>query len=319
MKTFLNLLLFTAFVKISFSQTTSIKDSAIQNQLRSYVYALADDSMQGRSTGSAGMYKAAYYIANEMESIGLKPLKEFDQYFQQFDLKIQDTSVTSLNIIGAIPGDSLKHELVIFCAHYDHIGKTNNRNGEDSVYNGANDNASGVAGVLTLASQLINSKPRRTILFIFFSGEESGLLGSSYFASQLLHPDKVISVINFDMIGRGSHPFFTGSNFGNLFKFLNTQLKKENPEFYKKPFFSSEPYQRFPQTYFYRSDNFPFANKKIPAHTIMVTKDDDIHYHQLSDEANTLDYEMMAMLITAVKISVLPIIEGTFTPKRIKL
>ncbi|MFT3846920.1 MAG: M20/M25/M40 family metallo-hydrolase [Lacibacter sp.] len=303
------------FSKSSVSQKdSSSENSAVQKQLKHYVSALAHDSMQGRFTGSTGMYKTADCIVREIKKIGLQPLNNYNQYFQQYQINYQGTALNALNIVGAIYGDSLKDEIVIICAHYDHIGKSNNRNGEDSVYNGANDNASGVAGILYLASELIKSKPQRTILFVFFCGEELGLIGSSYFAERI-NTEKIIAVFNFDMIGRGNRPFLTGSGYGNMFKFLNNQLYKVSPEIYKKNFFKPEPYKQLPATYFLRSDNYPFAVKGVPSHTFMLTTDSDIHYHQLTDEVSTLNFEMMSKLLTAVKLSVSPVIEGRFTPK----
>lgn len=146
------------------------------SQLQFYVSALAHDSMQGRATGSDGMLKAAHFIAEQMKRIGLQIVKTNDGFFQRYGKLSHWDEHEAINVIGAIPGTSKPDELVIFSAHYDHIGKIKSK--KDSVFNGANDNASGTALLLQLASYYAQTKPERTILFIAFSGEELGLKGS---------------------------------------------------------------------------------------------------------------------------------------------
>jgi Zn-dependent M28 family amino/carboxypeptidase len=188
-----------------------------------YITALAHDSMRGRATGISGMYKAAEFIAAEMKAAGLKPLAGNNDFFQYYKLVTKKKSFIAVKVIGAVEGKSLKDEVVIFCAHYDHLGVGFNRRG-DSIFNGANDNASGVAAVLLLAEQVKKLQPERTVLFIAFSGEKIGLRGSEEFVASIKNPELIKAVINFDMIGRGKYAYIIGYEYGNLPRLLNREL-----------------------------------------------------------------------------------------------
>lgn len=308
------LLLFSFSCFYSAAQSHTSDDTAVSNLLKHYVSALAHDSMQGRATGTSGMIKAADFIANEMQAIGLKHVAGNKDFFQIFPVVINGQNKFGMNVMGVLPGDSLKDEIVIISAHYDHIGIEGGKS-KDSVYNGANDDASGVAAVLFLAAELKKIKLQRTVVFIAFSGEELGLLGSEYLVSTL-DAKKITAVFNFEMLGRGKTAFLTGSRYGDVLEILNTQLYAINQGLYGKHFFKNEP--SLNKDFFYRSDNYPFAKKGIPAHTIMVTGDYDQHYHQLSDETETLDYKLMAKIVTASAIAIEPVVSGKQTPKRIK-
>ncbi len=113
------------------------------SQLEFYTSALAHDSMQGRATGTEGMVKAAEFIAKQMKAIGLQPVKTNDGFFQRYGKLSHWDKYEAINVIGAIPGTVKPDEMVIFSAHFDHLGKTKSK--KDSGYNGANDNASGSA------------------------------------------------------------------------------------------------------------------------------------------------------------------------------
>lgn len=293
-------------------------DSIIQQQptqIQFYVSALAHDSMQGRATGTDGMMKAAHFIAQQMKSIGLQPVKTNDVFFQYYGKLSHWDKYEAINVIGAIPGSTKPDELVIFSAHYDHIGTIKSK--KDSVYNGANDNASGTALLLQLASYYMQTKPERTILFIAFSGEELGLKGSEEFAYSI-DENNVRAVINFDMVGRAPKKtvYISGGEYGDVRDVMNKELYNFNKvEFGKKYFNQNSPINAF----FIRSDNYPFALKGIPAHTISVTPDNDQHYHQLSDEKETLDYKLMKELVKTMFIATQPIVNGNAKLRRIKV
>jgi hypothetical protein len=292
-------------------------DSIFQQptQINYYVSALAHDSMQGRATGSEGMLKSAYFIAHQMEKIGLLPVKTNDRYFQHYGKINFWDKYEAINVIGVIPGSSKPDEIVIFSAHYDHIGTIKSK--KDSVYNGANDNASGIALLLQLATYYMQTKPERTILFIAFSGEELGLLGSEEFANSI-DEKTVRAVINFDMVGRSSKKtvYLSGTEYGDVQKVMNNKLYEFNSEQFGKRYFSrNAPMELF----FQRSDNFSFALKGIPAHTVCVTPDNDPHYHQLSDEISTLDFELMHQLTQTMFIATQPIVNGEVKLRRIRV
>ena len=180
---------------------------------------LADDRLEGRRAGTASEQCAGDYIAREFERIGLRPAGE-QGYFQSLplasSLNPHGAGGTGRNVIAALDGtdESLKREWVVIGAHYDHLG--NGGPGslvqERLIHNGADDNASGVAVMLRAAERLARGpRPARSVLFIAFTGEEEGLLGSAYFVT---HPTvgtaPLVGMINLDMVGRlGRGPLIT--------------------------------------------------------------------------------------------------------------
>lgn len=188
-----------------------------------HVRFLASDELKGREAGWPGGRIAGNYILAHLEALGIRPF--LDDYVQPFDAchaerqlrgkrwEVHPDSIAQLrkgvhetlhlrNILGMIPGKRTD-EIVIVGAHYDHIGYDPMLEG-DQIYNGADDNASGVSAVLQIARAFVASgqQPERTVVFAFWDGEEKGLLGSRAFAQTYPHMDRVKAYLNFDMIGR---------------------------------------------------------------------------------------------------------------------
>jgi Zn-dependent M28 family amino/carboxypeptidase len=190
----------------------------------------------------------------------------------------------------------------------------------DTIYNGANDDASGVSAVISLAKyfKALNNN-ERTLLFVAFTGEELGLLGSKYFADDC-EPDSIIAVINIEMIGRGRfsnpRPFVTGYEKSDLFDILNRNYRSVPGKNSEKEFFKVD--KNTNEFLFKRSDNYSFAVKGVPAHSIMVTPSNDEYYHNLNDETKTLDFNLMKKVIRAIAIGTTGLITGKDTPSRIK-
>lgn len=177
----------------------------IAARMKSEVDRLADPAMEGRMTGEPGCVQAATFIAEQMQAIGLTPINGPGMGGESpfhFTYKVPYHGFNSSNLVGLIPGTDpvLKDEFIVFSAHYDHIGKDN----YGVIVPGANDNASGVAGILEAARILLASHPKRSILFLAVSGEEMGLYGSAAFATAPPVPvERIVANINLDMIGRG--------------------------------------------------------------------------------------------------------------------
>ena len=178
---------------------------------------LSSDKMQGRFPGTKGNNDAAAYIAKYFKKYGLKKFN--DNYFQSFSLfvkeglnKVKSDSVKTQNVVGYIEGsdEKLKNEFIVIGAHYDHWGWGGKNSGSKkkdavAIHNGADDNASGVSALLCIAEELSKAavKPKRSIIFISFSGEEEGLLGSKYFVAHLPVEKTAVKVmLNMDMVGR---------------------------------------------------------------------------------------------------------------------
>jgi Iap family predicted aminopeptidase len=318
-------------VQFAAAAQDSLLDSTINKQsLNQLISFIAADSMYGRFTGTEGNAKAAAFIADQLEKAGASPVAGNDGYYMPFTVfpvhdffNVQNTK--AYNIIAALPGKSKPDELIIFSAHYDHIGtkSTYNLKGQnsidarDTIYNGANDNASGVSAMIALAryyGQLKNNE--RTILFIAFSGEELGLMGSRAFATHI-NPHNIVAMLNLEMLGGhawGSYgkPFITGHKFSNLYTILNNELSTLDRKKYGKNFFGIDR-----ESLFHRSDNYPFAEMGVPAHTIMAGSTLDRRYHGMEDEVETLNIKKMAEVVRAIALAARPLIDGSVTPSRI--
>ena len=177
---------------------------------------LADDVLEGRLSGSVGERCTAEYIALEFERIGLSPGGEGGGYLQPVELQSVVTAHApagrGMNVIGVLEGSdpNLRSEAVVLGAHHDHLGHgeifgslAGPADGDDDIHNGADDNASGVGALIAVAEALAASPPARSVVFVTFSGEEFGLLGSSYYAQNPAIPlDRTVAMLNMDMVGR---------------------------------------------------------------------------------------------------------------------
>jgi Zn-dependent M28 family amino/carboxypeptidase len=326
-----NLLLITiaSFTSLYAKSQTSRLDSIINaSEAKKLVEYLASDSMKGRLTGSKEMTDAARFIASEFEKSGTKSFAGLNGYLVPFQFSKNDQSFLGLNVIAALQGKTKPNEVIMFSAHYDHIG-TGSANGDlfrvppehtDSIYNGANDDASGVAAVILLARYFaLLDNNERTLVFCTFSGEELGLYGSKALSAQV-QADHIKAVINIEMIGRnrerGVHPYITGAYLSNLQTLLNDNLATVDVKKYGKHYFTPDPYSE--DQLFARSDNYTFATLGIPAHSIMLASPNDSYYHTVHDEVKTLDFETMTQVIRAIALSAEPLARESAAIKRIR-
>lgn len=276
------------------------------------VTELASDKMEGRQIYTKGNQLASGFIEGQMAQIGLKPFGRLQGFRQEF----QTRGGMANNVVGILPGKSKPEEIVIFSAHYDHIGKDEKAAGADKIYNGANDDASGVVAVLMLAKYFkAMDNNERTLLFVAFTGEEIGGLGSKYLSSQV-NPENVVAMFNIEMIGTESKwgrksAYITGYEMSTFGKILQENVKNSGFAFYP------DPYQK--QMLFYRSDNASLAKAGVPAHSISTSQmDSDAHYHQLTDEVSTLDLDNMTDIIRAIALGAQNIVIGKETPSRLR-
>lgn len=252
-----------------------------------------------RFTGEAGHDKI-FILANSSSALTIELDKEVE-------------SLSLANVAGKIEGKR-KDEIVLFSAHYDHIGIMQPVDG-DSIANGANDNASGTTAVIELARHFSKQpQPERTLLFVAFTAEEAGGYGSQYFSRQL-NPDDIVAMFNIEMIGKPytdgpNSAWITGfdkSSFGELL-----QKSTEGMDYTFHP----DPYPS--QNLFYRSDNATLARLGVPAHTISTTPIDiDKDYHRVTDEFNTIDLSHLTNTINAIAEAAEGIVSGKYTPTRV--
>jgi hypothetical protein len=232
----------------------------------------------------------------------------------KISIKNKLVNMPLFNVAGMIPGKSKAKEIVVFSGHYDHLGIIKSSE-QDSIANGADDDASGVTGMIALAKyykKLNNNE--RTLVFVAFTAEEIGGYGSQYFSSKL-NPDDVVAMFNIEMIGKDSKfgqntAYITGfekSDFGTI---LQKNLKGTEFTFHPDPY----PEQRL----FYRSDNATLAALGVPAHTISTVQiDGDKLYHTVKDDFSSLDVNNILSTIRGIAKSATSIVKGIDTPTRI--
>jgi len=277
--------------------------------VRKHLYTLASDEMEGRKPGTEGIEKAAQYIENEFYRIGLNTYGNLEDYRQRFVYK----DIKMFNLIGVLEGKSKKDEIVIISAHYDHLGVKSSGEG-DLIYNGANDDASGVTGVLALAEYFKKVGNERTIVFVAFTAEEMGLVGSKHFGEGI-DAAKFVAGINLEMIGKvpsfgPNTAWLTGFERSDFGKIVQKNLVGTGYQLFP------DPYTNF--NLFFRSDNASLARLGVPSHTFSTTQiDSDPDYHQVSDEAETLDIAVITETIKAVAKGTESIINGKDTPTRV--
>lgn len=295
-------LLVLHFGVTTFAQTTTeITVSDLKHRLE----ILASDSLEGRRSGTVGCEKAANYIAKEFKRIGLKPLDSAKSYLQHFEFSERAIDTTkkektkTANVVGFIQGNDkkLKNEVVIIGGHYDHLG-WGGKHAMDSVkaiHYGADDNASGTAGLIELAEYFSKNKKKlkRSLLFIAFSGEEEGLHGSIYYTKNPYLPlEKTQTMINMDMIGRmkdsilivegmGSSPYWK-----ELFSSLDTQYFK----------------MRYKPDGVGPSDHSSFYKKNIPVLFYFTGLHKD--YHKASDTKDKVNYNGMNDALKLIRSSI---------------
>ncbi len=275
----------------SVESNVTIQGSDVKNSLE----YLASDELKGRKTGTEGIEKAARFIEKEFQENNIQPY--FETYRDSFEVK----DITGYNIVGYIEGNDpkLKEEFIILGAHYDHVGLEKVVN-NDSIANGANDNASGTVAVLELAKHLAReNNNKRSLMFILFSAEEMGLVGAKHISTRLKAEGlDLYAMINFEMVGvsmtgKDYLAFLTGYEQSNMADKFNEYTNSKVLGFLPQ----ARQYKLFQ-----RSDNYPFFQAfNVPAQTISTfdfTNYD--YYHHVSDESVNIDYKHMTNLIGRV-------------------
>lgn len=289
-----------------------------EDSLRANLKYLASDELEGRSTPSRGLDLAADYIAEQFRRAGLRPTAG-DSYFQTARLdefgaqaaRMQkglpaDAPTTMRNVAGILRGSDpvLRDTYVILSAHYDHVGLATT--GGDRVMNGANDDASGTVSVIEVARALaaLPERPKRSILFITFFGEERGLLGSRYYGQHPLVPVKnTIAHLNLEQVGRTDATEGTKIKTANLTGFDFSSLSTVLVEAAKGAGVQIVKDSSSSDVFFGRSDNQALADLGIPAHTLSVAYSFP-DYHRASDEWDKIDYANMAIINRAIALGV---------------
>ncbi len=270
-------------------------------QMESIMGFLASDELKGREAGTEGIAAAATFIEDSFKK------NKIDPYFDSYRDTLSNFDEVAYNVVGFIEGKDkkLKNEYVIIGAHYDHIGVTQS-NSEDTIANGANDNASGTATVLELARYFGGAKSnKRSIIFALFSAEEKGLLGSKHLAEKLKNADlNLYAMLNFEMVGvplvdKDYLMYLTGYELSNLADVSNSYSEEKVAGFLPKA-------KEF--NLFQRSDNYPFHEAfAVPSQTYSTFDFTNFdHYHKVGDENSLMNFNHMAMIVNKL----IPVMEG---------
>ncbi len=283
---------------------------------------LAADELMGRSATRPEINIAARYISEMFKSFGLKELNGTRDYFQEFEIKTNNPEKLYIakNVLGWIEGTdpALKNEFIVLSSHYDHLGIAATSKMEagksDSIFNGARDNAIGTTAVIDAARYFSKHPTKRSILFITFSGEEMGLLGSKFFADHPLIPLKqMVFNLNND---NASYNDTTAITFVGLGRTNIDDEIKNAAAAYQLTVLKDPIAGRL----FYGSDNAPLAEKGIPACTYSLGMRDfgpsiRDRYHQLSDEIGNFDLRYALRFINCYILSAINIADSPQQPK----
>ena len=299
-------------------------DHVSSNSLRGHLSFIASDALEGRGTPSKGLDLAAEYIASQFRRAGLEPAGD-NGYFQTAPAPMggrpaaaDAKPITVRNVIGILRGSDpiLKDTYVLVTAHYDHLGKRM-INMVDTIYNGANDDGSGTVSVMEIAGALasMKEKPKRSIVFMTFFGEERGLLGSQYYGLHPIFPiAKTVADLNLEQIGRtddseapqiaaASMTGFDFTDLGPIFqaagKAVGISVTKRSP---------------MSDLYFGRSDNQALADHGVPAHTLCVAYEYP-DYHKPSDKWEKVDFDNMAKVDQMVALGLWSMANSESEPK----
>ncbi len=280
--------------------TTEIQGQKLfdKDSLLHHVKILSSDSFEGRRTGTSGASKAKDYIIKKFEALNVQPL--VDDYQQTFSFKARVNTYQGTNILGLVKGSKKPENYIVISAHYDHEGIKNNQ-----IYNGADDDASGISALFAFAEYFKNHPPEHSVILAAFDAEELGLVGSSHFVDNSIIPLEQIKLnINMDMISRNddNELYVTGTAYNDTLKSLISSYKT------LKGFtlLMGHDGKDGLQNWTYSSDHGPFHKKKIPF--LYFGEEDHKDYHQPTDDFENIHPDFYKNAVHTI-ISIFAIID----------
>jgi hypothetical protein len=277
------------------------------DDLRDYEAWLAADERKGRCAGEPGNDEAADWIAAKFEELGLAPLGDDGTYLQHFDFRVRGGKggkmARTQNVVGLWEGSDplLKEQVVVIGAHFDHVGTVESADagriggpvGDDTIWNGADDNGSGTSTLIEVAQAFAESglQPKRSLLFIAFSAEEQGLFGSAHWCREpTIPPERMVAMLNMDMVGRIPPPgkkiemAATGSLENDLWPRLIELSRSAAPSLEFTLQSQSRP----------DSDHASFIDAGVPA--VFIYTGEHADYHRPTDSADKITYDHMEQI-----------------------
>jgi len=295
---------FGQYKAVNNDDPTKYMNTIKADNLKTNLYVVASDEMEGRETGSKGQKKAGKYLIEQYKKNKISFPKGATNYYQPIPASYLNAAYNenlpdSENIWAYIEGSEKPDEVLVISAHYDHVGI---KNGE--IYNGADDDGSGTVAVLQIAEAFQKAKneghgPKRSILFLHVTGEEHGLHGSRFYSENPLFPiSKTIADINIDMIGRRDAEHANTNNYvyaigaDRLSTDLHNITVAQNNKYthLDLDFKFNDP--KDPNHFYERSDHYNFAKRGIPAVFLFNGVHED--YHQKTDEVKKIEFDALA-------------------------
>ncbi len=278
-----------------FANTINSKD------VKEHIYTLASDEFEGRQTGEKGQKLAAEYLVNQYKNFGIKGINGTNNYFQIIPVEALNNKSKnpSENVIAFIEGTEKPNEILVISSHYDHLGI---HDGE--IFYGADDDASGTTAVLEIAQAFSKAKkqgygPKRSILFVNFTGEEKGLLGSKYFSKNPVYPlENIVAGLNIDMVGRigkerkqddNNYVYVIGAD--RLSSELHDINEKANITYTKLDLDYKYNDTKDPNRFYYRSDHYNLAKHNIPI--IFYFNGTHVDYHKKTDTKEKINLDLL--------------------------
>ena len=275
----------------------SVKEAkTVNSQLLKDVEILSSDEYEGRKSGTKGSEMSRAYLTKRLKEIGVAPLSSLGSYEQNFEIKGRNSVTKGVNLVSYIKGKT--DDVIVISAHYDHVGIIKNE-----VYNGADDNASGVGALLSFAKYFKEHQPNNTLIFALFDAEEMGLQGAKAFvANPPVALEKIKLNINMDMISHNDK--------GELYAvgtFKYPQLKKylitTNPNI--KLLLGHDDPKLGHDDWTNQSDQGAFNAKNIPF--IYFGVEDHADYHKATDEFKNINKEFYVNAVSVIQEVILNI------------
>ena len=285
-------------------EPTKYMNSITAEELKTHLYIVASDEMEGRETGSEGQKKAGVYLIDQYKKDGISFPAAATNFYQHIpaaflNAKRNENLPDSENIWAYIEGSEKPNEVLVISAHYDHVGTKKGK-----IYNGADDDGSGTVALLEIAQAFQMAKkaghgPKRSILFLHVTGEEHGLHGSRYYSENPLFPlVNTIANINIDMIGRRDDAHADSNNYvyvigaDRLSSDLDTICTEANAKYTKMNLDYKFNDPKDPNHFYERSDHYNFAKNGIPS--VFFFNGVHADYHKHTDTAEKIEYDALA-------------------------
>ncbi|MDT0558567.1 M28 family peptidase [Ichthyenterobacterium sp. W332] len=266
------------------AQTYQFNDT----QLLERVKVLSSDDFKGRKAGEQSSTLAQDYIIKQFKDLGVAGFN--NKYKQHFTFSRQDKVINATNILAEIKGSEFPEKYIVISAHYDHLGVSN-----ETIYNGADDNASGVSAMVSFAEYLVKNPPKHSVIFAAFDAEELGLKGAKHFVNTI-DKDKVLVNLNMDMISRSSKNelYVVGTRYNDALKKIIEAFKNPTDSKLIQGHDGTDDKQNWTMS----SDHGLFHLKKIPF--LYFGNEDHKAYHQPTDDFEDITPEFYKNAVTII-------------------